>query len=86
MSGLDEAEVAAIAEHEHIDDIAAAALAQCLLVQPRGAVQLRTMIMDNLREALRRHDLNHAKELVATLTHFISEHKAELIASVEDDR
>jgi hypothetical protein len=81
LSGLDEAEVAAIAEHEHLDDIAAAALAQHLLHQPHGAGQLRDMIVDDLRAALKRHDLAHAKELVATLRHFISEHKAELSAA-----
>ena len=36
LSGLDEAEVAAIAEHEHTDDMAAAALAHYLRHQPGG--------------------------------------------------
>ena len=31
LCGLEESEVAAIAEHEHIPEISAAALAQCLL-------------------------------------------------------
>ena len=37
MCGLTEQEVSAIAEHEHIPEIAAAALAQYLLGQERGA-------------------------------------------------
>ena len=81
LSGLNEAEVAAVAEHEHIDDMAAATLAQYLLQQPRGADQLRDMIVDDIRAALRRHDFGHAKELVAALRHFIGEHKAELVAA-----
>jgi hypothetical protein len=80
MSGVDEAEVAAIAEHEHIDDITAAALAQQLLQQPYGADRLRDMIVDDIRAALKRHDRQHAKELVLALRHFIGEHKAELVA------
>jgi hypothetical protein len=36
LCGLDENEVTAISEHEHIPDIAAAALASYLLKQPHG--------------------------------------------------
>ncbi len=61
--------------------MAAATLAQHLLQQPHGADQVRDMIVDDIRAALRRHDLRHAKELVAALRHFIGEHKAELIAA-----
>ena len=41
MCGLDENEVAAIAEHEHIPEIAAAALASYLLNQPHGGEATR---------------------------------------------
>jgi hypothetical protein len=36
LCGLDEDEVAAISEHEHIPEIAAAGLANYLLQQPHG--------------------------------------------------
>jgi hypothetical protein len=36
LCGLDEDEIAAISEHEHIPEIAAAALASYLLHQPHG--------------------------------------------------
>ena len=78
LSGLDEAEIAAIAEHEHIDPMTAAALAQCLLHQPHGADQVREMIVDDVRAALKRRDVRHAKELVVALHHFDSEHEREL--------
>jgi aryl-alcohol dehydrogenase-like predicted oxidoreductase len=86
LSGVDEAEVAAIAEHEHIDDMAAAALAQQLLQQPHGANRLRDMIVDDIRAARQRHDLRHAKELVRALRHFIGEHQAELMTIAQRSR
>ena len=52
MCGLDENEVAALAEHEHIPEIAAAALASYLLNQPHGGEAIRTMIIDDIRKAL----------------------------------
>ena len=41
LCGLDEDEVATISEHEHVPEIAATALASCLLHQPRGSEALR---------------------------------------------
>lgn len=46
FSDLDEDEVAAIGEHEHIPDIAATALANYLLKQPHGGDAIRKMIVD----------------------------------------
>jgi|SRR5664280_3093783 len=46
FSDLDEDEVAAIGEHEHIPNIAAAALANYLLKQPHGGDAIRKMIVD----------------------------------------
>jgi hypothetical protein len=45
MCGLDADEVAAIAEHEHLPDIAAPALAAYLLKQAGGAERIRQMIL-----------------------------------------
>jgi hypothetical protein len=42
LCGLDEDEVAAISEHEHIPEMAAAALANYLLTQPHGGETIRT--------------------------------------------
>lgn len=74
MCGLDEDEVRAIAEHEHIPEIAAAALASFLLHQDHGCEKIRDMIRDELRSALRRNDRAHARELFMALRHFLSEH------------
>ena len=51
LCGLSEEEVLAIAEHEHIPEIAAAALAQYLLQREHGPERIRDMIVDDIRQA-----------------------------------
>ena len=63
LCGLDEDEVAAISEHEHIPEIAAAALANYLLTQPHGGETIRTMIIDDIHKALDAGRIGHAAEL-----------------------
>lgn len=72
--GLTEEEVLAIAEHEHIPEAAAAALAEYLLNRPKGAGQIRDMICDDIRAALDRGDNKHAAELWSALRHFLESH------------
>lgn len=74
MCGLDEAEVAAISEHEHVPDIEAAAVASELLHRPGGASEIRQMFVDDMRAALVRGDRPHAAELLTTLRRFLGEH------------
>jgi hypothetical protein len=74
MCGLSEDEVLAIAEHEHIPEIAATALASYLLNQEHGAERIRDMIRDDIRAALNRGDEKHARELFMALRHFAGEH------------
>ncbi len=74
LCGLTEAEVLAIAEHEHIPEIAAAALASYLLHEGNGCEKIRDMIRDDIRSALDRKDHAHATELVMALRHFLGEH------------
>lgn len=76
--GLAEAEVLAIAEHEHIPEMAAAALAECLLADAHGPERIAAMIRDDIRAALARDDHRHARELLAALSHFLSEHPGAL--------
>jgi hypothetical protein len=52
--GLTEEEVLAIAEHEHLPEIAATALAQYLLAREHGSERIRDMIVDDIRRAQRR--------------------------------
>ena len=74
LCGLTEAEVLAIAEHEHIPEIAAAALASYLLHEQHGSEKIRDMIRDDIRDALDRNDTAHASELVAALRQFMADH------------
>jgi hypothetical protein len=74
FAGLTEDEIEAIAEHEHLGDIAAAALADYLLHMPHGAERIREMLVDDVRAALAQGRKAHAGELVAALRHFLHEH------------
>ncbi|NRG19452.1 hypothetical protein HPQ64_17300 [Rhizobiales bacterium] len=78
MSGLDEAEILALAEHEHIPEVVAAALGTYLLHRKKGPEKIRQMIEDDIRDALARGEKAHAKDLLAVLRHFMKEHKDEL--------
>lgn len=74
LTGLTREEVDAIAEHEHIPEAAAAALADYLMHQEKGVDTIAGMIRDDIRHALEHHDRQHAATLLATLRHFIAEH------------
>ncbi|MBT9288691.1 hypothetical protein [Prosthecodimorpha staleyi] len=74
LCGLEADEVDAIAEHEHMPDVAAAALGSYLLHAPHGADRIRNMIVEDLRAALDRGDRDHAAGLFMALRHFLSEH------------
>ncbi len=74
MSGLDAKEIEAIAEHEHIPEISAAALADYLLHQSGGAERIREMILDDIRIAVENGRTDHAAELSMALSHFMEHH------------
>ncbi|HKQ46265.1 MAG TPA: hypothetical protein VJS47_12820 [Rhizomicrobium sp.] len=70
--GLTEAEIAAIAEHEHVPEVAAAILGQYLLHQHHGLERIRLMLVDDIRAAVRGGDVKHAAELTAALRQLIA--------------
>ena len=75
MTDLTPEEVAAVAEHEHVSEIcAAAALADWLMHQRDGARTIRRMIREDMRAAFRSGNPAHAHELYATLRHFVATH------------
>lgn len=74
MCGLNESEVAGIAEHEHVPEIAAAALASYLLHKAGGEIVIRRMLVDDIRKSLDENRLGHAAELFMALRHFMSHH------------
>lgn len=71
MTGLTREEVDAIAEHEHIPEVAAAALGDYLMHQDKGSDAILIMIRDDFRSAIRRGDKEHARDLMMALRHFI---------------
>ena len=75
MCGLTEEEVLAVAEHEHLPEIAAAALAQYLLSQQHGSEKVRDMIVDDIRQAQRGGDKQHVLTLLHVLHHFLKVHR-----------
>ena len=74
LCGLTEQEVKAIAEHEHVPEIAAAAMARYLLKEPGGAEKIRDMMRDDIHAALNRDDKDHASQLLMVLRHFLDTH------------
>jgi hypothetical protein len=74
LCGLTEEEVLAVAEHEHLPEIAATALAQYLLSQEHGTENIRDMIVDDIREAQYSGDKKHVLTLLHILHHFLSTH------------
>jgi hypothetical protein len=72
--GLTEKEVLAIAEHEHLPEIAATAFANYLLLQERGTEKVRDMIVDDIRQAQLRGDKQHVLNLLHVLHHFLKTH------------
>ena len=75
LCGLTEQEVLAIAEHEHLPEIAAAALASYLVHQENyGLNRVRDMIVDDIRTAQARGDKEHVLVLLHVLHHFLRAH------------
>jgi hypothetical protein len=74
LCGLTEEEVLAIAQHEHLPEIAAAALASYLTHQEHGLERVRDMIVDDVRNARARGDRAHCLTLLHVLHHFLRAH------------
>jgi len=75
LSGFTREEIDSICEHEHIPEVAAAALADYLMHREKGVDTLREMIEDDIRAAMRRGDKAHAASLLATLRAFLARHQ-----------
>ncbi|WP_428609782.1 hypothetical protein [Sedimenticola sp.] len=71
---LDEEEIMAIAEHEHIPEIVALELAQYLVHLPEGTVVIKRMILDDIDHAKSCQNFAHAQALENALKHFVASH------------
>jgi hypothetical protein len=74
MAGLDEAEVEAIVEHEHLPFIVALEFADFLLHEKDGLSEIRRIFRDDIAAARRHGDREHVLALAAALSRFMSEH------------
>jgi len=79
LCGLDQDQIDAIAEHEHLPEVAAAALAAWMMEKkPTGAREIRDMMRDDIHAALAAENHAHAAELLSALRHFLAEHRKEI--------
>ncbi len=74
LSELDEEDILAIAEHEHIPEMAAVEMGNYLCHTPEGERRIRRMIVDDIRAARARGDTRHAAVLKTALKHHVAEH------------
>jgi hypothetical protein len=74
LCGLTKKEVLALAEHEHVPEIVACALADYLLHQEHGPERIRDMIVDDVQAAQARGDRAHVLMLLHVLHHFLRTH------------
>jgi hypothetical protein len=72
---LSEDEIAAIAEHEHLTQMAAVELGNYLIHSPDGVPRIRRIILDDIAAARRRGDLAHAAKLKLVLQAFVEAHR-----------
>ncbi|NIA70146.1 hypothetical protein HBA54_16185 [Pelagibius litoralis] len=75
LSELNEDEIAAISEHEHIPEIVAAEYGNYLLHRPDGVPVLKRIILEDIAAAEQRGDLKHALQLRLVLRHFVRSHR-----------
>jgi len=74
MTCLTRAEIAAIAEHEHIDAVTAAEIGDYTMHHHHGPQRVQRMICEDIQVALRAGDLTHARALYKTLKEFLAAH------------
>lgn len=74
LCGLDPDQISAVAEHEHVPEIEATAIASHLLHREGGVDDIKRMITEDVREAVARGNLPHAAELLRALRHFLRDH------------
>jgi hypothetical protein len=74
LCGLNAQDVSAIAEHEHVPEIAAATMARYLMCHKGGAESIRQIFIDDIRAASQTGNHRHAAELVSGLREFLSLH------------
>jgi len=71
---LTEDEIQAIADHEHLSELAALELGQYLVETADGEKAIRKIILDDINRAKSKDDLKSALKLRFVLRHFVQTH------------
>ena len=74
LCGLTEEEVLAIAEHEHIPEMAAAEMGNYLVQTPEGEMRIKAIIRDDIAHARARGERNRELALRLVLHHYLEGH------------
>ena len=74
LCGLTEEEVLAIADHEHIPEVAAAELGSYLVQTPEGEMRVKAIIRDDIEAARRRGDRPRELALKLVLRNYLAQH------------
>ena len=74
LSDLTEEEITAIAEHEHLPEIAALEMGNYLIHTPEGIPMIKRIILDDIEEERRGGHNEKALQLKLVLKHFIDTH------------
>jgi hypothetical protein len=74
LSELTEAEIAAIADHEHIPEMVALALGNYLVHLPDGGLRISRIILDDIDAAAEKRDLREVARLKLVLKNFCECH------------
>ena len=74
MCALSREEIDAIAVHEHVEGVSAAALAEYVMHRHKGPQHVQQIICEDIRDALHADDVARARELFGVLRHYMSEH------------
>jgi|SRR4249920_418545 hypothetical protein len=74
LCDLTEEEVLAIAQHEHIPEIAATELGNYLVHTPAGEMRIKSIIRDDIADARARRNRGHELVLKVVLRNFVLQH------------
>lgn len=71
---LNEEEVLAIAEHEHVPEIVAIEMAEYIIQLPNGVPKIKKIILEDIDNAQKTGNHDHAECLQLVLRHFVVTH------------
>lgn len=74
LSDLTEEEIEAIAQHEHLPEMAALELGSYLVHTEEGIPMIKRIILDDIEDARRRGHDQKALQLKLVLKHFVDTH------------